>query len=130
MLRLLALLAVLGALVHGSGFQLGKSISGHFTYYDDKGYGACGSSINAESQQLVAASYQYWTSSNPNNDPVCKNICVEVKYKGKSIKVPVKDKCPSCAANHFDLSKAAFKKLEPNLGVGDAKGATFKFVKC
>ncbi|KAK0420935.1 hypothetical protein QR680_014977 [Steinernema hermaphroditum] len=130
MLRSLALLLVLVALVNAAGFQLGKTIKGHFTYYTDQGYGACGTPINADSQLLVAVSYTYFTSSNPNNDPVCKNICVEVGYKGKSIKVPVKDKCPSCAGDHFDLSKAAFKKLEPNLDVGNAKGATFKFVKC
>ncbi|KAK0420937.1 hypothetical protein QR680_014977 [Steinernema hermaphroditum] len=129
MLRSLALLLVLVALVNAAGFQLGKTIKGHFTYYTDQGYGACGTPINADSQLLVAVSYTYFTSSNPNNDPVCKGVCVKVEYKGKSITVPVKDKCWGCGRNKLDLSEPAFKALE-NLGVGRAKGASFTFVKC
>jgi rare lipoprotein A (peptidoglycan hydrolase) len=33
---------------------------------------------------------------------------VQVTYNGKTITVPVEDKCPSCDATHIDLSQAAF----------------------
>lgn len=62
-----ALLAVVAASVLAVPF--GQVQNGDFTYYDDAGYGACGQSINAASQNLVAVSYQWFTSANPNNDP-------------------------------------------------------------
>lgn len=58
------------------------AFAGEFTYYNDKGYGACGTQIDASSQLLAAVSQTLWTASNPNNDPLCKK-CVEVQYKGK-----------------------------------------------
>jgi hypothetical protein len=81
---------------------------GTATYYSDAGYGACGSYINAATDMLVAVSYQWFTSSNPNTDPLCNGVSVEVTYNGKTITVPVKDQCPSCDASHIDLSQAAF----------------------
>lgn len=54
-----------------------------FTYYNDSGYGACGTQINAATQILAAVSHTQWTASNPNNDPLCKK-CVQVTYKGKT----------------------------------------------
>uniref|UniRef100_A0A7E4VYG1 DPBB_1 domain-containing protein n=1 Tax=Panagrellus redivivus TaxID=6233 RepID=A0A7E4VYG1_PANRE len=107
---------------------LNQPFTGHFTYYNDAGVGACGAQIDASSQQLVAASHEWFTSPNPNNDPICQ-YCLKVDYKGKSITVPVKDKCPSCARDHMDLSLPAFSALE-NPDVGNAYGATFTFVSC
>uniref|UniRef100_A0A7E4W792 DPBB_1 domain-containing protein n=1 Tax=Panagrellus redivivus TaxID=6233 RepID=A0A7E4W792_PANRE len=107
---------------------LNQPFSGHFTYYNDAGYGACGHQINANTEHLVAVSHEWFTSANPNNDPLCK-YCVKVNYKGKSIKVPIKDKCPGCARDHMDLSLPAFKELA-NPSVGNAYGATFTFVSC
>ncbi|KAF7626935.1 Expansin B [Meloidogyne graminicola] len=81
---------------------------------------------------LVAISHTEWNSAafpNPNNDPLCKNICLKVAYKGKSVKLRVKDKCPGCTKTHADLSKPAFEKLAP-LSVGHVYGATLTFVKC
>ncbi|KAE9547469.1 hypothetical protein FO519_009319 [Halicephalobus sp. NKZ332] len=107
---------------------LNQPFGGHFTYYNDKGTGACGGYLDASSEMLVAVSYEWFTSPNPNNDPLC-NYCLKVDYKWKSIKVPIKDKCPSCAKDHMDLSLPAFTALEdPN--VGNAYGATFTFVEC
>lgn len=104
--------------------------NGDFTYYDDKGYGACGTQIDASSQNLVAISKDWFTSSNPNKDQFCtNNVCVKVNYKGKSVQVPVKDKCPGCNKGHLDLSKQAFAKLAP-LSVGHAYNATWSFVHC
>lgn len=104
--------------------------NGDFTYYTDSGYGACGWQINAATQNLVAISYQWFTSANPNNDQFCtNNVCVRVDYNGKSVTVPVADKCPSCDKYHLDLSETAFQQLAP-LSVGHVYGATWQFVHC
>uniref|UniRef100_A0AC35FWA6 RlpA-like protein double-psi beta-barrel domain-containing protein n=1 Tax=Panagrolaimus sp. PS1159 TaxID=55785 RepID=A0AC35FWA6_9BILA len=112
------------------GVDMNQPFSGHFTYYNDVGYGACGTQINANSEQLVAVSHELWDPSigNPNNDPIC-NKCLKVEYSGKSITVPVKDKCPSCPRDHMDLSLPAFQALE-NPDKGNVYGATFTFVDC
>uniref|UniRef100_A0AC34RP81 RlpA-like protein double-psi beta-barrel domain-containing protein n=1 Tax=Panagrolaimus sp. JU765 TaxID=591449 RepID=A0AC34RP81_9BILA len=107
---------------------MNQPFSGHFTYYNDAGIGACGNWLDASSQMLVAASHEYFTTPNPNNDPIC-GVCLKVDYRGKSITVPVKDKCPSCPRDHMDLSLPAFRALE-NPDVGNAYGATFTFVNC
>jgi hypothetical protein len=102
-------------------------MTGSMTYYNDIGYGACGAPINAATENLVAVSYQWWTTANPNNDPICQGISVQVTYNGKTITVPVKDKCPSCDSTHIDLSQPAFQQLAP-LSVGVVNGITWKFV--
>ncbi|MCP2262190.1 Rare lipoprotein A (RlpA)-like double-psi beta-barrel [Streptoalloteichus tenebrarius] len=110
-----------------ASIPFGKEIKGKATYYDDSGYGACGTRINADREMLVAVPAAYWTTSNPNKDPLCKNVSVEVTYKGKTIKVPVKDQCPSCDSKHIDLSRAAFARLaDTDLGRIDV---TWKFVR-
>ncbi|MFI1798061.1 cysteine/serine endopeptidase inhibitor [Streptomyces sp. NPDC020379] len=118
----------LGAGPAAADVPIGQSMSGKTTYYTDKGYGACGTPIDATSQDLVAVPASWWTSTNPNNDPLCKGISVEVSYQGKTIRVPVKDKCPSCDRTHIDLSKTAFQKLAP-LDKGVINGITWKFVR-
>jgi ricin-type beta-trefoil lectin protein/rare lipoprotein A (RlpA)-like double-psi beta-barrel protein len=87
---------------------IGQTQAGVATYYNDAGFGACGTQINAATEMLVAVSYQWFTTANPNADPLCSGISVQVTYNGKSITVPVEDKCPSCDATHIDLSQAAF----------------------
>ncbi|MFB9903241.1 RlpA-like double-psi beta-barrel domain-containing protein [Allokutzneria oryzae] len=108
----LSVIAVCGTLFMGVGtapaFAAAKS--GEATYYALSGTGACGKKINASTQLLVAVSAKWFTTANPNKDPICKKR-LKVTYGKKSITVPVRDKCPSCSKTHFDLSKAAFKKL-------------------
>jgi Ricin-type beta-trefoil lectin domain/Lytic transglycolase len=106
---------------------IGQPITGSMTYYDNAGLDACGASIDASAQYLVAVSHRWWTAANPNDDPICRGISVRVTYNGNSITVPVEDKCPSCDADHIDLSQPAFAKLAP-LGVGIVDGITWKFV--
>jgi expansin (peptidoglycan-binding protein) len=104
-----------------------QPINGNATYYDNAGYGACGTWLDANSEMLVAVSASYWTTPNPNNDPICSRVSVQVTYNGRTITVPVRDKCPSCASGHIDLSKPAFAQLaDTNLG---NIPLTWKFVR-
>ncbi|MFE7589438.1 cysteine/serine endopeptidase inhibitor [Kitasatospora sp. NPDC057512] len=123
--------AALIALTAGSAsaaIPINKPMTGKATYYTDAGYGACGTQINASTQMLVAVSHTWWTTANPNNDPVCKGISVKVTYQGKTVTVPVKDQCPSCDSTHIDLSQPAFAKLAP-LDKGVITGLSWQFVK-
>ncbi|MCG6495484.1 cysteine/serine endopeptidase inhibitor [Kitasatospora sp. A2-31] len=123
--------AALIALTAGSAsaaIPINKPMSGKATYYNDAGFGACGTQINAANQMLVAVPHAWWTAANPNNDPLCKGISVKVTYQGKTVTVPVKDKCPSCDSTHIDLSQPAFARLAP-LGKGVITGLTWQFVK-
>ncbi|MBC2878384.1 MULTISPECIES: cysteine/serine endopeptidase inhibitor [Streptomyces] len=118
----------LGAGPASADIPIGQTMTGKMTYYNDKGYGACGTPIDASSQDLVAVPAAWWTSPNPNNDPLCRGVSVEVSYNGKTIRVPVRDKCPSCDRTHLDLSQTAFRKLAP-LDRGVVNGITWKFVR-
>ncbi|WP_316519786.1 cysteine/serine endopeptidase inhibitor [Kitasatospora brasiliensis] len=123
--------AALIALTAGSAsaaIPLNTPMAGKATYYTDSGYGACGTQINASTQMLVAVSRAWWTTANPNNDPVCQGISVKVSYQGKTITVPVKDQCPSCDSTHIDLSQPAFATFAP-LGQGVINGLSWQFVK-
>ncbi|OJH38916.1 RlpA-like double-psi beta-barrel domain-containing protein [Cystobacter ferrugineus] len=100
--------------------------NGDLRYYNAAGYGACGTQINGAKELFAAVPSRYWTASNPNKDPLCKQL-VLVTYDGKSIKVPVKDKCPGCSANTLDLSQPAFQQLG-NLDLGILKGASWSIV--
>ncbi|MEU3370595.1 cysteine/serine endopeptidase inhibitor [Streptomyces sp. NPDC006711] len=128
-----ALAAAVVGVAFGAGtahasIPIGQAMSGKATYYNDKGYGACGTQIDASSQDLVAVSPAWWTTANPNNDPLCKGISVQVTYHGKTITVPVRDKCLSCERTHIDLSQTAFRNFAA-LDVGVINGITWKFVK-
>ncbi|MFE2914150.1 cysteine/serine endopeptidase inhibitor [Kitasatospora indigofera] len=126
-LAALALVA-LGAGTAGAAIPVNQPMTGKATYYDDSGYGACGTQINAATQLLVAVPYSWWTTANPNNDPLCKGISVKVSYGGKTLTVPVRDKCPSCDSTHIDLSRPAFATFAP-LGQGVINGITWQFVR-
>ncbi|MEW2518437.1 cysteine/serine endopeptidase inhibitor [Actinacidiphila alni] len=110
-----------------AAIPIGQPMTGEATYYNDVGYGACGTQIDASTQYLVAVSYQWWTSANPNNDPLCQGISVQVTYNGHTITVPVADKCPTCDATHIDLSQPAFTEYAPT-GTGVITGITWQFV--
>ncbi|MFI5620488.1 cysteine/serine endopeptidase inhibitor [Streptomyces sp. NPDC051567] len=122
------LFAVLGAGTAFAAIPIGQIRTGKMTYYNDAGFGACGTPINAAVEDLVAVSHTWWTSANPNNDELCGGISVEVSYNGRTITVPVKDKCPSCGPEHIDLSQTAFQKLAPT-DLGVVNGITWKFVR-
>ncbi|MFB7473516.1 cysteine/serine endopeptidase inhibitor [Kitasatospora sp. NPDC056184] len=123
-----AAIVALSAGSASAAIPVNQPMTGKATYYNDAGYGACGTRINAATQLLVAVSHTWWTTANPNNDPVCQGISVKVSYQGKTLTVPVKDQCPSCDATHIDLSQPAFAKFAP-LGQGVINGLTWQFVK-
>ncbi|MFJ4667763.1 cysteine/serine endopeptidase inhibitor [Kitasatospora purpeofusca] len=123
-----AALVALTAGTASAAIPINKPMNGKATYYNDAGYGACGTRINAGNEMLVAVSHAWWTSANPNNDPLCKGISVKVSYQGKTVTVPVRDKCPSCDSTHIDLGQPAFARLAP-LGQGVINGLTWQFVK-
>ncbi|GAA4547971.1 RlpA-like double-psi beta-barrel domain-containing protein [Amycolatopsis samaneae] len=94
-----------------------EAVNGRATYYTDAGFGACGTRINASTELLVAAPAGLFTSPNPNNDPLCRKS-IRVRYNGRTITVPIKDKCPSCDNSKIDLSLPAFRQLaDPNVGI-------------
>ncbi|KAK0401010.1 hypothetical protein QR680_015555 [Steinernema hermaphroditum] len=128
MFRPLLLVFGLNACAVGA-FTIGQPVNGDFTYYNDAGYGACGTQINAGTEDLVAVSSTYWTTANSNDDPLCSNVCVRVSYNGKTITVPVKDKCPSCDWQHIDLSQTAFAQLA-DINNGHIFGAQWSFEHC
>jgi expansin (peptidoglycan-binding protein) len=105
----------------------GQPITGTATYYTDAGYGACGTQIDASTQLLAAAPAAYWTTPNPNNDPLCQGVSVQVSYNGRTVTVPVADKCPSCDSTHIDLSAPAFAQLA-DTGLGTIP-VTWSFVR-
>ncbi|KAK0420931.1 hypothetical protein QR680_014974 [Steinernema hermaphroditum] len=115
MLRFFLLFSFLLSSTYGGEVTFGKPIKGHFTWFSEIGRGACGSKINANEE---------------NHDPICHHVCVEIRYKGHTLSVPVKDQCATCHKNHFDLSIPAFKSLEPVLDFVDAKNAVFIFKRC
>ncbi|CAD5217861.1 unnamed protein product [Bursaphelenchus xylophilus] len=121
--------------------QLNKPISGgEFTFYGASGRGACGLDVQnlsaAVSGSLFDSNGQWVPSNLPDgryilDDPVCRGICVQIEYKGKTAVFPADNKCPECAVDHVDLSTDAFLILEPAGGtVGIAKPATITYLFC
>jgi expansin (peptidoglycan-binding protein) len=104
-----------------------QPINGNATYYNDSGYGACGTWLNAATEMLVAVPASYWSTPNPNNDPLCTGVSVQVTYNGRTVTVPVRDKCPSCDSAHIDLSQPAFAQLA-DTDLGNIR-LTWKFVR-
>ncbi|KAN0090813.1 RlpA-like double-psi beta-barrel-containing domain containing protein [Tylopilus felleus] len=84
---------------------------GTATYFD-AGLGACGHTDN-NNVPLVALSTKIY------NKKLCNQI-VEIKYPktGKTAKVPVRDACPGCDANHLDLSPAVWNILGADEALG------------
>ncbi|WP_329130732.1 cysteine/serine endopeptidase inhibitor [Streptomyces sp. NBC_00670] len=110
-----------------SAVPLGKVHHGKATFYTDAGTGACGKPLDAATQRIVAVAQKWWTTANPNRDPLC-HTKVRVTYRGRSITVPVRDKCWGCAPNAIDLGAPAFAKLG-NPAQGVLKGVKWKFVR-
>nr|CAD2154855.1 unnamed protein product [Meloidogyne enterolobii] len=115
---------------------------GIFTFYGAGGRGACG--IDSDQPKMSAAasgslfdSSAQWIPSCLSdqrvllNDKICINKCVKITYNGKTLTVPITNKCPECPKNHVDLSQEAFLWLEPKGGVvGIARNAVITYITC
>lgn len=109
------------------GIPFGQPMPGSMTYYNNVGTDACGGQIDPTTQDLVAVSHVWWTSANPNTDPLCTGVSVQLTYNGQTITLPVEDACAACDATHIDVSQAVFQQFAP-LSVGLLTGVTWQFV--
>jgi len=126
-----AIASTMTMLVAGTAYAdipFNQPVNGTATYYDNVGAGSCGTAIDASSQWLVAVSPSYWTASNPNADPLCQGVSVQVTYNGQTLTLPVLDKCAACDSTHVDLSEPAFVQLTGGTGLGNVP-VTWEFVK-
>lgn len=73
---------------------------------------ACGQVYRNE-DYVAAIGFQYFTTPNPNNDPMCgRRVRVTDPSSGRSVVVTIRDKCQSCTGNdNIDLSPTAFSQL-------------------
>uniref|UniRef100_A0A914I2Z2 EXPB1 protein n=1 Tax=Globodera rostochiensis TaxID=31243 RepID=A0A914I2Z2_GLORO len=113
-----------------------------FTFYGAGGRGACGLDAGVPKMSAAGSGNLFkpdgqWVDACRKDkrtlldDPICKNICVKIDYNGKTLTVPINNKCPECTPSHVDLSIDAFNYLEPRGGlVGKATGATLTYLKC
>lgn len=111
----------------GQGIPFGQSMTGEMTYYNNIGTDACGGQIDPVAQDLVAVSHVWWTAANPNDDPLCDGVSVQLTYDGQTLTLPVRDSCAACDATHIDVSQAVFQQLAP-LSVGVLSPVTWQFV--
>jgi hypothetical protein len=94
----------------------GSTYSGDLTVYDTMGAaGACGETLN-DDMMIVALAANLMGPSTYNvmtgdaTNPYCGKE-VTINYGGKSVKATIKDKCPGCAGNDLDLSRAVWKAI-------------------
>jgi hypothetical protein len=127
-LAVAATVPLLVAQTASAAVPFNKSVTGKATFYDDQGTSACGKPINAATDRLVAVGPAYWQGGNPNNDPICSGVSVKVKYRNKTMTIPVRDRCAGCDAKHIDLGKEMFRQLTGNLDLGHAQ-VTWEFVR-
>jgi hypothetical protein len=106
---------------------LNQPMTGEATYYNNIGTDACGGQIDPTSQDLVAISHLWFTSANPNDDPVCDGYSVQFTYNGQTFTLPIEDSCAACDQTHIDLSQAVFEQLAP-LSQGVISPLTWQFV--
>jgi Lytic transglycolase len=93
-----------------------KKQSGDMTYYN-LGITSCGVAYS-DSDLVAAIAYSYWTTPNPNVDPMChKSARITDPQTGKSLVVMIKDKCSGCNQGDIDVSPAAFQRFR-DLGAG------------
>ncbi|RUS23684.1 hypothetical protein BC938DRAFT_474772 [Jimgerdemannia flammicorona] len=98
--------------------------SGGATHYGDNAkyhiygsgsLGACGFSVDDTSYMAVAVSQKYFTSSNPNLDPICNTLLTIVATNGKSIQAKIVDKKAIAPPDwSVDLNAVAYDALGGN----------------
>lgn len=94
----------------------GSPCTGDITYYT-AGLGACGSTSDGDTENVVALPYELMGTQS-NGNPYCgKTITVKCIATGKTTTATVVDKCMGCKGYAIDLSNAAFLDLD-DLSVG------------
>ena len=69
-----------------------------------------------DSENIVALSHLVMGTQS-NGNPMCDQT-ITISAKGKTTTATVRDKCMGCAKEDIDVSKAAFKELFGDLGLG------------
>ena len=94
----------------------GSPCTGDITYYT-AGLGACGSTSDGDTENVVALPHGLMGTQS-NGNPYCgKTITVKCSATGKTTTATVVDKCMGCEGYSIDLSNAAFLELD-DLSVG------------
>ncbi|CAN3362354.1 hypothetical protein DICA4_E02014 [Diutina catenulata] len=106
-----------------SSTELEGSFTGQATYFTDS-IGACGNSLEPNSEYFVAISQTLWNQlageGDTNSAWMCNDYWIDVSCNGKSVSVKLEDLCESCGENDVDLSQKAFSDLaELDVGVLD-----------
>jgi len=102
------------------------------TYSSSAGYSACGPLVNHHQGLYVSIGPDYWTDVNPNEDTICGQ-CVEVSSNGRTLNLPINDKCAGCRSNELMLSEPAFRRLaggNHSKSAWEIEGASWKFAPC
>ncbi|KAI8056763.1 RlpA-like double-psi beta-barrel-protein domain-containing protein-containing protein [Syncephalis plumigaleata] len=89
---------------------------GDGTFYNmEGGYTACGEQ-HKDSEFYAAVAPSWFTTGNPNSDPICKKCALVSGPKGQ-VKVHINDVCPPCARDSIDMTPAAFNQIaDPSQG--------------
>ncbi|RUP46201.1 hypothetical protein BC936DRAFT_147224 [Jimgerdemannia flammicorona] len=86
-----------------------------YNIYGSGSMGACGFSVDDTSYMAVAVSQKYFTSSNPNLDPICNTYLTVVATNGKSIQAKIVDKKGIVPPDwSIDLNAVAYDALGGN----------------
>ncbi|RKP10146.1 RlpA-like double-psi beta-barrel-protein domain-containing protein-containing protein [Thamnocephalis sphaerospora] len=83
---------------------------GQGTYYYMNGIPTACGEMHTDDELYAAVAYEWFTASNPNQDPICKKCALVRGPKGR-VKVVVNDKCPTCTRDSIDLTPAAFDRI-------------------
>ncbi|KAI1700744.1 papain inhibitor [Ditylenchus destructor] len=123
---------LIAAICVGTGLAMdipiGETQKGSFGFLQMEGMSACGKKVDSSTDQFVSISHKWWTAANANDDPLCE-MCVDVTWQGKNLKLPIRERCPSDDPKYMDLSESAFKHFA-DLSVIKCTDVDWKFVKC
>lgn len=99
-----------------SGCTDSTPCSGDITYYT-AGLGACGTTVDGDTTNVVALPYALMGTASNNNQYCGQTITIQCTATGKTTTATVVDKCMGCTGYSIDLSNAAFLDLD-DLSVG------------
>jgi expansin (peptidoglycan-binding protein) len=104
--------------------------SGTAMYYDDEGYGACGSWIAGGDDSISFNAPQfdpYTPEGNPNKNSICGQKIIISGPKG-SVNGTIRDRCPTCKNGGMVIRSDMFAKLA-DVSQGEV-AITWKFDTC